>query len=246
MPGTLLFIHGFLDDATVWDGVIAALAGKVDTVRYNLPGFGTRSHAVGDPRAVTLESLAAEAGDIVARIDGPVIVVGQSMGSQVAELVAATHADRVQGLVLLTPVPLGGTRLPAEVVAPFRALGGDADAQRALRTELSPNLTAHQVNRLVRIGDPVRPDVVARYVDMWNDGVNDAPENSAFTGPVLLVRGGADGFVTEQLVAAISPRFAHADVRVIEKGGHWVHIEYPEAVAAMVLEFTEAIAGVAA
>ena len=31
---TLLFIHGFLDDATVWDGVIASLAGKVNTVRY--------------------------------------------------------------------------------------------------------------------------------------------------------------------------------------------------------------------
>ena len=30
MTATVLFIHGFLDDATVWDGVIEALAGKVD------------------------------------------------------------------------------------------------------------------------------------------------------------------------------------------------------------------------
>jgi pimeloyl-ACP methyl ester carboxylesterase len=57
----LLFIHGFLDDATVWDGVIASLAGKVSTVRYVLPGFGTRAPTVDHPRAITLESLAAEA-----------------------------------------------------------------------------------------------------------------------------------------------------------------------------------------
>ena len=89
-------------------------------MRYDLPGFGTRSGSVADACSTTLESLAAEAGEILAGIDGPVIVVGQSLGTQVAELVAAQHADRVRGLVLLTPVPLGGTQLPDEVVAPFR------------------------------------------------------------------------------------------------------------------------------
>ncbi|HXA11498.1 MAG TPA: alpha/beta fold hydrolase, partial [Mycobacterium sp.] len=151
MTATVLFIHGFLDDATVWDGVIEALAGKVDVIQYDLPGSGTRSQAVADLDTVTLESLAAEAGDIVAGIDAPVIVVGHSMGSQVAELVAASHADRVHGLVLVTPVPLGGTQLPAEELAPFRALGGDTDAQRTLRSQVSPNLAADQLDRLVHI-----------------------------------------------------------------------------------------------
>jgi esterase len=130
---TLLLIHGFLDDASVWQGLVDSLAGEVATVRYDLCGFGTRSGSVADARLVTLESLAAEAGDIAQGIDGPVIAVGQSLGTQVAELVAAQHPDHVRGLVLLTPVPLGGTRLPDEVVAPFRALGGDRPAQRGVR-----------------------------------------------------------------------------------------------------------------
>jgi esterase len=246
MTPTALFIHGFLDDATVWDGVIATLPDKVDVIQYDLPGSGTRSQAVADPASITLESLAAEAGDIVADIGAPVIVVGHSMGSQVAELVAASHADRVQGLVLVTPVPLGGTQLTAEVLAPFRALGGDTDAQRTLRSQVSPNLGANQLDRLVRIGGAVRPDVAARYADMWNEGVKNAPATSAFTGPVLIVRGGADAFVTEQLLAATTPRFVQPDVKVIDKGGHWVHAEYPETVATMILEFTEAITGVTA
>jgi pimeloyl-ACP methyl ester carboxylesterase len=241
---TVLLIHGFLDDATVWDGLVDCLGGEVGAVRYDLPGFGRRSGSVGEANSTTLESLAAEAGEIIEGIGGPVIVVGQSLGTQVAELVAAQHPDRVRGLVLLTPVPLGGTQLPDEVVAPFGALGGDRVAQRFLRGQLSPNLSEQQLDRLADIGSPVAADVVSHYVDVWNDGVSNAPATSAFGGPVLIIRGGADAFVTEQLVNTVNSRFVDADVKVIESGGHWVHFEYPGAVAAMILDFSDAIAGV--
>jgi pimeloyl-ACP methyl ester carboxylesterase len=241
---TALLIHGFLDDASVWDGLVDALAGEIGTVRYDLPGFGTRSGSVAEACDTSLESLAAEAGEVLAGIDGPVIVVGQSLGTQVAELVAARHSDRVRGLVLLTPVPLGGTRLPAEVVAPFGGLGGDRVAQRLLRAELSPHLDEEQLDRLTDIGVPVAVDVTAHYVELWNNGVRSAPAASDFSDPVLIIRGGADGFVTQQLVDAISPRFVEPDVEVIDKGGHWVHAEYPGAVATMILDFTDSIVGV--
>src|SRR6185312_16827670 len=80
---TALLIHGFLDDASVWDGLVESLAGEVGAVRYDLPGFGTRSRSITDACSTTLESLADEAGEILAGIDGPVIVVGQSLGTQV-------------------------------------------------------------------------------------------------------------------------------------------------------------------
>jgi pimeloyl-ACP methyl ester carboxylesterase len=242
---TLLLIHGFLDDATVWDGLVECLAGEVGAVRYDLPGFGTRSGSVADASVVTLKSLATEAAEIVASIDGPVIVVGQSLGTQVAELVAAQHPDRVCGLVLLTPVPLGGTQLPDEVVAPFRALGGDRAAQRRLRAELSPHLDEELLDRLTGIGVPVGREVTAHYVDVWNNGISDASATSAYRGPVMIIRGGADGFVTEQLVDAISPRFDQPEAKVIDKGGHWVHAEYPGTVATMILDFIDAIEEVA-
>lgn len=239
---TLLFIHGFLDDATVWDGVIASLAGEVNTVRYDLPGFGARTASVIDPRDLSLESLAAEAGEILKGIDTRVIVVGQSLGAQVAALVAADHADRVDGLVLLTPVPLSGTRLSDEAVAPFRALGGDLAAQRGARTQLSPALDEQQLDRLAQIGATALPDIVARYVDVWNDGLNDAPAVSEFTGPVLIIRGAADAFVTEDLLGSISPHFPQGRVQVVDRGGHWLHVEYPKEVAAMILDFSDGIA----
>ena len=88
----------------------------------------------------------------------------------------------------------------------------------ALRAELSPHLSEEQLDRLADVGAPVAADVTAHYVDVWNDGVRNAPATSAFGGPVLIIRGGADGFVTEQLVDAISPRFVEADVNSHRQG----------------------------
>ncbi len=58
---------------------------------------------------------------------------------------------------------------------------------------------------------------------------------------MLIIRGGADGFVTEQMIAAIGPRFANAEMDVVDDGGHWVHVEYPESVASRILEFSRAV-----
>ena len=245
-PGTptLLLIHGFLDDESVWDGLIESLGGEVDAVSYDLPGFGSRSGSVAEALGTTLDSLADEAGEVVEEIEGPVIVVGQSLGAQIAELVAARHPDEVRGLVLITPVPLGGTQLPDEVLAPFRALGGDRVAGRAVRAQLSPHMSEELLDRLADVGMPVSVDVTAHYADMWNTGIPAAPATSAFDGPVLVIRGGADGFVNQQLVASITPRFPEVDLKVIDRAGHWVHAECPGAVATMILDFVDAVSQV--
>lgn len=240
---TVLMIHGFLDDASVWDDVVDAMSGEVGAVRYDLPGFGGRSGSIAAVGGPTLPALAAEAADVLAEIDGPVILVGQSFGAQVAELLAAQQPDRVRGLVLLTPVPLSGTRLPDEVVAPFAALGGDRVTQRRLRAEMSPDLTEKQLDRLTAVGAVVSTGAAAHYVSLWNTGVPETSATSAFRGPVLIIAGSADGFVTEQLVDAISARFCYPELKVIDRGGHWLHVEYPGLVAAMILDFTDAVIG---
>lgn len=238
---TWLLIHGFLDDVNVWDDLVSELPDGINAVRYQLPGFGVRA---GEAMPhLTLAALAAEAGRLLDDVDSDILVVGQSLGTQVAELVAAGHAGKVTGLVLLTPVPLGGTQLPDDAVAPFRTLGGDPGAQRAARAGLSPALTDAQLDRLTRAGESARPDVVSRYVDVWNNGVPDAPPTSDFTGPVLVIRGGADSFVTDELVSTITPRFPNARQRVIDGGGHWVHVEFAGEVASAIAAFADDIAG---
>ncbi len=232
----VVFVHGFLDDQHVWDKVIDELKTPgIETIRLDLAGLGDRAGAGGP---FTYERLADEVGAVTDRVGKPFVIIGQSMGAPIAELVATARSERALGLVLLTPVPLAGTRLPDEVVEPFRSLGADAEAQRDLRQQLSVALSDADLDRLVATGLRVRPEVVASLVDCWNTGLPDAPERSRYAGPVLVVRGGDDGLVTEELVAtAVSPRFASVQTVVIERAGHWPHVEQPAALAAQLDRF---------
>jgi pimeloyl-ACP methyl ester carboxylesterase len=232
----VVFVHGFLDDQYVWDKLIAQLeAPGFETVQLDLAGMGNRTGASGP---FTYERFAADVGFVVDTIGKPFVIVGQSMGAPVAELVAAARPELALGLVLLAPVPLGGTRLQDEAVAPFRTLGGDLMRQRAVRRQLSVGLSDADLERLVRISAAVRPPVVRALVDSWNAGLPGGGAKSAYRGPVLVVRGADDGFVTEDLVAAaVSSRFASVHTVAIEGAGHWPHLERPSAVAAQLGQF---------
>jgi pimeloyl-ACP methyl ester carboxylesterase len=238
-----VFVHGFLDDRHVWAKVIDELRTPgIDTVQLDLPGAGDRVDARGP---FTYESLSADVGAVVDRVGEPFVIVGHSMGAPIAELVAAARPDRAVGLVLLAPMPLAGARLPDEVVDGFRSVGGDAEAQRALRQQLSVALSDAELDRLVSTGVGVRSEVVRALVDCWNAGLRDTPEPSRYAGPVLIVRGADDSFVTEDLVAAaVAPRFPSARTVVVERAGHWPHLEQPAALAAQLDRFlTERVTG---
>ncbi|MFC0430973.1 hypothetical protein [Kutzneria buriramensis] len=62
---------------------------------------------------MSLARFAEEVTGVVDGIDGPVVLVGQSMGAQ------------VDSGVLVSPVPLHGTRLPDDDIAHTRASAGN-------------------------------------------------------------------------------------------------------------------------
>jgi pimeloyl-ACP methyl ester carboxylesterase len=137
--------------------------------------------------------------------------------------------------VLVAPVPLGGTGLPEEAVAPFKALGGDEPAQRAVRQQLTASLTGPALDRLIARGLPCSPRAVAAFVDAWNAGDRRGDAPTVFAGPVVIVSGEADGFCTAEMIeGAIVPRFPGAEHVVVAGTGHWPHAEQPEAVAAAI------------
>jgi pimeloyl-ACP methyl ester carboxylesterase len=237
---SLVFIHGFLDGAAVWDAVVLALGARAhDALCVDLPGMGGRA---GERAPLSLAGLAEDVARQVRALDSPVVLVGQSMGAQVAEMVAGDLASQVRALVLLTPVPLAGTGLPDEVMNTFRALGGNPAAQRDLRRHLSVNLEGDRLEKLGRLGDAVEPAAVCVFADLWNRGDELGATHTRYDGPVLIVRGERDSFVTAEIVDnAVASRFNEPAVACIGNAGHWPHVEQPEAFAKTLGEFLSTV-----
>src|SRR5205807_214048 len=153
---------------------------------------------------------------------------------------AACRADDAIGLVLLAPAPMGGFRLPEEVIEQLRSLGqlGTADLQ-GVRQQLAPAAPEAELKRLATVGAKLRPDVVRAVADMFNNGYPGGTRQSAYEGPVLLLRGASDDTVTRELLAsAVTPRFgSEATVSEIDGAHHWSHLERSAAVAAEIDRF---------
>ncbi len=98
---TAVFVHGFLVDGTLWDGVAEGLAEH--GVRCVVPDLPLGSHRIPMPadRPLSPTSVAQSVLDLLAALDlHDVVLVGSDTGGAICQLALAGDHDRVGGLVL--------------------------------------------------------------------------------------------------------------------------------------------------
>ena len=98
---TLVLIHGFGDHLLGWRSVFDGMAERYGVVAFDLPGFGVSQK----PDTVyTLDAMTRWVGSFLDRYtSGTVVLVGHSMGGELAASVALSFPDRVGALVLIAP-----------------------------------------------------------------------------------------------------------------------------------------------
>ncbi|PXA84961.1 alpha/beta hydrolase [Nostoc sp. 3335mG] len=160
----LLFLHGWGLDASLWDGVRAALP-EFETVAWDRGYFGA---AASDP------------------VEGPVLAVGHSLGAMLLagrfdRLVAVNGFDRFAGDGAVPPRVVARMRkrfagAPAEVLADFRARIGapppandlDPEALAAdLATLAEADLRGTKCSRILILhggADPLLPEAMREAV----------------------------------------------------------------------------------
>ena len=236
MTAPLVLLHGFTQTRRAWDGVRAALGAPARVVAPDLLGHGSLSARV---------PVSFDAQDALLRAQAPpepVTLCGYSMGGRIALRWALDHPGRVRRLVLLGAT--AGIEDPEARAA--RRAEDEARAAELEREGLEP--WAERWGALPLFAGQA-PEVAARaHQDRLR---NTAPGLAAAlrglgTGamaplwarlgelgaPVVLAAGERDEKF-RALAEAMAERIPDARVEEVEGAGHAVHLERPDAVAAL-------------
>lgn len=253
----VLLLHGGGTDAAAisWYRLLEPLGEDAEVFAPDLPGFGASLDVdpVGGPAA--LADVVVEVLDAVGAARA--VVVGVSMGGDVALNLALRHPERVAGLVLLAPgglVPVLGnrwaqgaawaaSRLPDEVLLPLGRLANRfvKSALRAVVKDLD-RLPTEVVDEFARLARNPRGALgYTRYnqATLGRRGMtNDLSGRVAgISAPTLFVHGEGDPIVPlagSRRAAASMPR---ARLVVVPDVGHWVQLEDHDRVLAEVRDF---------
>ena len=129
---TVVFLHGTGTSASDWEGVSGPLAVTRRVVAVDLRGHGASDR----PGRYSIAAMADDVADLLALVDdGPVDLVGHSLGGLVALRVAAAVPGRVRRLVL-EDVGMPHPRVPDPPTRPPGALPFDWRVVEQVRPEI--------------------------------------------------------------------------------------------------------------
>lgn len=217
---TFLLLHGIGMGRSVYLDVVQRLEGRV--IALDLPGFG---EAPEPTRNLTMERHA----DLVAAYlrhtgEEPVIVIGHSMGSQIAAELAARHPSLVAKVILAGPTVDKAAR---NVASQARYLLIDLLGERPLVIWRGAREYLRGGPHLIR---KIRATIVHEPEDAF----------ARIDCPVLVLRGEDDPLAPMSWCQAIIDSIPGADLAVIPDHGHGTLITDSEPAARLIQRFADA------
>ncbi|MCG8328971.1 MAG: alpha/beta hydrolase [Chitinophagales bacterium] len=99
---TIIFESGLGTPLNNWDQIQSRISDNYKTISYDRKGIG-QSPATDDPR--TIENLANDLDILISQnnIDGPIILVGHSLGGHIVRKYQQSFPSKVAGLFLIDP-----------------------------------------------------------------------------------------------------------------------------------------------
>lgn len=237
-PLPVLLVHGWMMSSGIWDDV----ANLLDTGGRRFLLLDQRG-AAGATARDGAHGLRDLGGDLVDLLDAlaldRVVVVGHSMGGQLALWLAAQRPERIAGVCAITPVPPAGLALSPDALGLFGAVGGNADAARRVLELATVRASPTTVDRLVALAMEVDPAAVAPMLTAWTTG---APVDLADIRAPTLVVATDDPFLSPDFLReALVERLPRGRLAVLSGPGHYPQLEAPAALAVVLNAFLETI-----
>jgi pimeloyl-ACP methyl ester carboxylesterase len=239
---SLVILHGLFGSGDNWRTM-----GKKLSARFQVCLPDLRNH--GDSFHSAEHTYRAMAGDLRNMLDrqglNQVSLIGHSMGGKTAMTFALESPDRVDRLIIVDTSPSAYGRRHDDL---FEALSQLDLASIRSRKE-ADHLLAERIPRTRERQFVLRS--LKRGVDgsyHWKMNMAGLRENyseilkgidhpGSYPKPALFVRGGGSSYVDDTHLPEIRRLFPFAEIRTIDKAGHWVHSDAPEAFLEIVLDF---------
>lgn len=226
---TLLLVHAFPLDASMWEEQVEALKGEADVLAPSLPGFG------GTPPAGELLTVEAMANVLVGELDRVgverAVVCGLSMGGYATFAMWRLHRERISGLVLAdtraeADDDLGRERrrTTAETV---KARGSEwmADNPPPLLSEGADPALWDKVKEIIR-RQPAHAIAAASL------GMAERTDSRPILGevdvPTAVIVGSADTLTPPEMSHTIADAIPGAELTVLDGAGHLSNLEDPD------------------
>ena len=242
----MVLLHGFTGDGTTMAGLAQRLELDAEVVAPDLVGHG-RSSCPLDEASYSVDAMAAHIAAVGESYgSGPFHLVGYSMGGRVALTLACRRPELLRSLTLIG----ASAGLATEAERAARRQSDAALAKSIERDGLEQFVDNWMGNPLfatqVRLGEDflaaaraqrLRSSAVGLVRSLRAAGTGSmAPlhdELKSCTVPTVFVTGVEDPKFT-QIAIELAARMPRAEANVIDDAGHAVHLEQPDAVAAIV------------
>jgi pimeloyl-ACP methyl ester carboxylesterase len=264
-PVTVVFSHGYCLNQDSWHFQRAALRGVIRTVHWDQRSHGRSGRGaaqVEDDAPVTIEQLGRDLKAVIdaAAPEGPLVLVGHSMGGMTVMALADQYPELIRERVVGTALvgtssgrlgevnfglPVAGVNavrrvLPgvlkalgqrAELVEKGRRATADLFAGIIKRYSFSSRDVDPAIARFAeRMIESTPIDVVAEFYPAFTD--HDKTEALAHFQdiPVLVLAGVGDLVTPSEHSEAIADLLPEAELVLVPDAGHLVMLEHPEVV----------------
>ncbi|MFD9487829.1 alpha/beta fold hydrolase [Streptomyces sp. NPDC059991] len=263
-PVTVVFSHGFCLSQDAWHFQRAALRGVVRTVHWDQRSHGrsARGEAQAQGRPVTIDQLGRDLKAVLdaAAPEGPLVLVGHSMGGMTVMALADQYPelirDRVVGVAFVGTssgrlgevsygLPVAGVNAVRRILpGVLKALGSQAElVERGRRA--TADLFAGMIKRYSFSSKDVDPavarfaermiegtpiDVVAEFYPAFDDHDKEAALQVFAEVPALVLAGDRDLVTPSSHSESIADLLPDAELVIVPDGGHLVMLEHPETV----------------
>lgn len=254
----LLYCDGIGCDGYVWRYLRDDLGARMG-LHLHYRGHGRTAPPI-DPARVTVEDLADDVSSVLqdALVDRAVLI-GHSMGVQVALETYRRHPDRVGALVLVCGAPShplktfrGSGQLETLLPTIQKWIGRVPGVLNRLSRSLLPTRLAFEVARRLEIRrELVEPQDFMPYLEgmaridvrLFVAMLASAGQHSAedllpdIRVPVLVIAGGRDGFTPPERSRAMAEAIPDAELLEIANASHTAPIERPALVVQTIRDF---------